>query len=264
MWDMRLAGSNTARRLSSPAAGALRSIGDRKLNAIDDKSKAAAALGPRMDASAIQRLLVERICLLRYRPGDQLKEAELAREFGVSRTPVRDALNRISHLGMIESRNGVGTVVVRLSEEQIRHVYEMRLELACLIGKLSPVAPDPGHLAALQGLLQRARRLRDGFKADEYVLINHELHEVIASMIGNSSLRSMWLQTYVQAASTWYMVAQTREAEVTDALLEELTDLVNAVKHGDAEAVGFVQRIHIQYGFAKINAMLEEGGLDAD
>lgn len=228
---------------------------------MDDTSPLAAASAPRMDAAAIQRLLVERICLLQYRPGDQLKEAELAREFGVSRTPVRDALNRISHLGMIESRNGVGTVVVRLSEEQIRHVYEMRLELACLIGKLSPVAPGLDHLAALNGLLDRARTLRDGFQADEYVLINHKLHEVIASMIGNSALQAMWLQTYVQAASTWYMVAQTRETEVAEALLEELSDLIIAVEHADAEAVGYVQRIHIQYGLAKINAMLEDSGL---
>ncbi len=41
------------------------------------------------------------------------------KSFGVSRTPVRDALSRISHLGLIETRNGVGTVVVALTETQI-------------------------------------------------------------------------------------------------------------------------------------------------
>lgn len=206
----------------------------------------------KVDAAAIQKVLLERICLLHYKPGDQLKEVDLAREFGVSRTPVRDALNRISHLGMIESRNGVGTVVVGLSPEQIRHVYEMRLELACLIGRLSPATPNPGQLGALQGLLDRARALRASFDADEYVLINHELHEVIASLIGNTSLRSMWFQTYVQAASTWHQVAETMEIEVAEALVRELADLAVAVKQGDAEAVGYIQRIHISYGFKRI------------
>lgn len=209
----------------------------------------------KVDAAAIQRVLLERICLLHYKPGDQLKEAELAREFGVSRTPVRDALNRISHLGMIESRNGVGTVVVGLSPEQIRHVYEMRLELACLIGRLSPATPNLGQLGALQTLLDRAHALRANFDADEYVLINHELHEVIASLIGNTSLRSMWLQTYVQAASTWHQVAEIMETEVAEALVQELTDLVIAVKQGDTEAVGYIQRVHISYGFAKIKEL---------
>lgn len=213
--------------------------------------------GQKMDTTAIQQVLIDRICLLHYQPGDQLKEADLAREFGVSRTPVRDALNRISHLGMIESRNGVGTVVVGLTAEQIRHVYEMRLELACLIGKLSPTLPIAANLDALQQLVERARALKSAFDGQEYILINHELHQIIASMIGNLSLRSMWLQTYVQAASTWYLVSRGREAEVTDALLEELTDLVNAVRHVDIEAVGYIQRIHISYGFGKIRDFFE-------
>ena len=204
------------------------------------------------DAEAIQRLLLERICLLVYKPGDQLKEAELAREFGVSRTPVRDALSRISHLGLIESRNGVGTVVVGLTPEQIRHVYELRVELACLIGKLSPLTPGPDHLATLQDLLDRARRMQSDFDADTYVAINHELNELIASMIGNGSLRSMWLQTYVRAASTWHRVAESMGAEVAEALIEELTELVAAVRRHDIEAVGYIQRIHIGYGYRKV------------
>lgn len=217
---------------------------------IDDR-----AVG-RLDAAAIQRVLLERICLLHYRPGDQLKEADLAREFGVSRTPVRDALNRISHLGMIESRNGVGTVVAELSPEQIRHVYEMRLELACLIGRLSPVTPGSSHVVAFQDLLGQARALRVNFNADEYVRINHELNELIRSLIGNISLRSMWWQTYVQAASTWHQVASTMGAKVAEALVEELTDLVNASEQGDAEAIGFIQRVHINYGFAKVKKLI--------
>lgn len=207
------------------------------------------------DVEAIQRLLLERICLLIYKPGDQLKEAELAREFGVSRTPVRDALNRINHLGLIESRNGVGTVVVGLTAEQIRHVYEMRLELCCLIGKLSPVEPRPDQLETLQDLLARARNMQTDFDADDYVVINHELNELIASMIGNGSLRSMWLQSYVQAASTWHRVAETMGSEVADALIEELTELIAAVRRHDMEAVGYVQRIHISYGFRKVKEL---------
>ena len=72
----------------------------------------------------------------------RLKEAELATEFGVSRTPVRDALSRISHLGLVETRNGVGTVVVALTDTQIRHVYDMRLELAGLIGRVANICRE--------------------------------------------------------------------------------------------------------------------------
>jgi DNA-binding GntR family transcriptional regulator len=223
----------------------------------DPNADRAAPPEAKMDAASIQRALLERICLLRYQPGEQLKEAELAREFGVSRTPVRDALNRVSHLGLIESRNGVGTVVVALSDEQIRHVYEVRLELASLIGRLSPIAPDARHLAALHELLVRAHALQARFCADDYLRINHELNELIASMIGNTSLRTMWLQAYVQAASTWHRVAETIGPAVAGALIEELAALISAVERGDVEAVGHIQRIHIGYGFAKVKEVFD-------
>lgn len=206
----------------------------------------------KVDAATIQRILLNRICLLEYRPGDQLKEAALAEEFGVSRTPIRDALNRISHLGLIESRNGVGTVVVGLSQEQLRHVYEVRLELSCLIGKLSPIAPNAEHCATLRVLLDRAIRLAENIAPDEFVKINHELNETVASMIGNSSLRSMWLQVYVQAASTWHRLAETIGADATQALVEELIALLSAAQRGDSDAIGHVQRIYIGYSFRKL------------
>lgn len=210
----------------------------------------------KLDVGSIQKLLIDRICMLHYMPGDQLKESDLAAEFGVSRTPIRDALNRISHLGMIESRNGVGTVVVELGKEQIRQIYELRLELALLIGKLSPIRPDEEHLAIFEGLLARSEILKKDFVFEEYISINHTMIDAIASLIGNDSLRLMWLHTYFQAASTWYRVANVIPEEVTQALVEELLDLIDAARHRDSEAMGYIQRIHINYGFYRIKATL--------
>lgn len=213
--------------------------------------------GSKMDAEAIKLILLRRICHLQYKAGDQLKEAELAREFGVSRTPVRDAINRISHLGLIASRNGVGTIVVGLSAEEIKHVYDVRLELATLIGRLSPVPPQPAHLETLSRLLAQTRGLKDNFSAVDYVSINHELNEMIASLIGNESLRAIWMQLYVQAASTWHRVADDIGPGVADDLIDELTGLQSACVRGDMEAVGFIQRVHIGYGYARIKCVFE-------
>jgi DNA-binding GntR family transcriptional regulator len=149
----------------------------------------------------------------------------------------------------------VGTVVVGLSAEQIQHVYELRLELACLLGKLSPMPPTADHLAALQAMLARAYTMREGFSADDYLAINHELNALIASMMGNSVLRAMWLQLYVQAASTWHRVAEIMGPDVVDALIEELKDLIFAVERGDADSVGHIQRVHISYGYAKVKTV---------
>ncbi|MBT3142294.1 GntR family transcriptional regulator [Phaeobacter gallaeciensis] len=204
----------------------------------------------------IQLEIVQRICFLDYPPGEQLKEAELAAEFGVSRTPIRDAISRISHLGLVETRNGVGTVVVALSAEQIRHVYEMRLELAALIGTMSPCTITEIDCEMGRTLLQEAKALRTDFDPRQYIEINHRLHVLITSLIGNGTLRSFWWQTYCQAASTWYRQSKQRGSEMVQALVAELSDINTALELGDVAAIGYIQRTHIGYGYQRIKTHL--------
>lgn len=61
---------------------------------------------------------------------------------------------------------------------------------------------------------------------------------MIASLIGNETLRAFWWQTYYQAASTWHRVGTLLGAEVVQALLSELQDVATALENDDAEAIG--------------------------
>ncbi|WP_421702782.1 GntR family transcriptional regulator [Aliiroseovarius sp.] len=211
----------------------------------------------------IQRLILKRICFLEYTPGDRLKEAELAKEFGVSRTPVRDAISRINHLGLVETINGVGNVVMELPSEKITHVYEMRLHLASLIGTTAPAQIEDSHLERARGLLAQARQLSGQVDSRQYVIVNDQLNTLISDLIGNSVLRSFWTQAYYQAASTWHRVVDCAGTEVADALVAELVDLETALIEKDILAVGYIQRIHIGYGFARIKKFLfRETALD--
>ncbi len=65
----------------------------------------------RLSADEIHATLRDRICLLEYAPGSLLREALLAEEFGVSRTPIREILQRLAQEGLVSTRNGVGTLV---------------------------------------------------------------------------------------------------------------------------------------------------------
>lgn len=219
----------------------------------EDESKAT--------VESIQDEILRRICFLHYPPGVQLKEAELAREFGVSRTPVRDAISRIKHLGLVETRNGVGTVVVEISRQQVEHVYEMRLQLAPLIGTASPVEITKDDLARVADLLTQALKLEADFDARRYVELNDVLQTLIIDLIGNDLLRSFWRQAYYQAASTWYRMAALAGQETAAALVAELQELAEAMQQNDMAAVGLVQRVHIGYGYRRILRFMET---DAD
>lgn len=204
----------------------------------------------------IQQAILEGICLLDYRAGYQFKEAEIAAEFGVSRTPVRDALSRIAHLDLIETRNGVGTIVKALSHEKIADVYETRLRLAPLIGELSQVTVQASHLTSIEHLLEKARALTALDQARNYMQINHELQQLLCALISNSVLQSFWQQTYYQAASVWYPIVDTLGIKAFPSLLAELSELEIAMKNNDLKAVGYIQKIYIGYGYERIKQHL--------
>lgn len=210
----------------------------------------------RLTVDQIQKQILDRICFAHYRPGDQLKEAALAKEFGVSRTPVRDAISRISHLGLIETRNGVGTVVIELSRERIHHLYEMRLELAAMIGQLSPIMITPAHIQDARNVHVQAVSLAENFNSREFVVLNQRLQMLISSLIGNSVLREFWDQSYFQAASVWHRMAKSIGPAVFKLLVKETKELLEALENNDIAAVGYIQRIYIGYGFRQIQAHL--------
>jgi DNA-binding GntR family transcriptional regulator len=200
--------------------------------------------------------LRDRICLLVYPPGTRLREGALATEFGVSRTPIREILQRLAYLGLVEVRNGVGTIVTELDREEIVELYRMRLKLAELIGEMSPRPVTPAQIRAVEALHARARALESRFDAREYWRINHEMHFIIGAIIGNAGLRRMWDQFYFQVARVWYGVIRELGSETGRMLAAEIGDVLRAMRENDAAAIGFVQRNYIAYGLKRVLAQL--------
>src|ERR687888_438812 len=89
----------------------------------------------------------------------RLAEAEIAEEFEVSRTPVRQALHRLAVEGLVEVKNGVGIRVTEADERELQDIYELRMSLATLIGKLSPRPLSKDDLAELHAVKERLARI---------------------------------------------------------------------------------------------------------
>jgi len=200
----------------------------------------------------IYETLRDRICLLGYPPGSVLREAELATEFGVSRTPIRAVLQRLAHGGLVEPKDGVGTIVTDPDPQQVRDSYQMRMKIAELIGQMDPKPLTSELITAISDLRQQAGRLADQFDIHAYWQINHDLHFLIAGVIGNTGLREMWDHFYFQTARLWYQHARLSPEDVSSALIGELDETLRAARAGDAMALGYVQRNSIAYGFARL------------
>jgi DNA-binding GntR family transcriptional regulator len=217
---------------------------------VSDKTANIAAietLAPKRLTRSIYEEIRNRICLLKYPPGYVIRENELAREFGMSRTPVREVLQKLEHEGFVKTKNGFGTIVTGVDFTKLRDVYDLRLKLAELIGELSPRTPNNNHREMMQGLLERAKRLRDDRNTEEFWRVNHERQGIISSLIGNEALRELYDSYYYRTSRVWYEVVGEIWNEQIDALCTELADLTRALTSGDARAVAYVERNHLSY-----------------
>ena len=214
-----------------------------------DTARIPAARG---QAADIHQSLRERICRLRYPPGTLLVEAELAAEFDVSRTPIRQALQRLEYAGLVETRNGVGTRVTGVDFREFKDIYAFRLRLSELIGDFSSPGDAAGALEQIERLVPRAEALKKSRDFENFWVLNHELHFAINALINNSAFREVHDRLYFQASRVWYsFVGQMWDEEVRF-LGEELSELCRALRAGDMRALGFVQRNYISFGLSRV------------
>ena len=124
-------------------------------------------------------------------PGDPLLELQLARDFRVSQTSVREALIHLEQLGLVRRYPNKGTVVTQLAPQQIRERLEIRMPLECMAALQAVANLDEKHTAELLELADRigaAAARNDHYAAAQADL---EFHRTIWRLSGNETLRQM-------------------------------------------------------------------------
>lgn len=122
-----------------------------------------------------------------YPPGERLREEALAQQVGVSRTPVRGALQRLATEGLVEFRRYTGAVVRVLPADEIEQVFQFRIVVESLAAELAAGRAGPGALAELRGLCERMERLAEREIPDlrEIARLNKEFHLALLAAAGN-------------------------------------------------------------------------------
>lgn len=211
----------------------------------------------------IYHALRDRICLLEYPPGSRLSEEEIAQEFAVSRTPVRRVLARLESEGLVEARHGVGTMVTSVDIESLEQVFQLRMELAVLIGRLSPRPRGPGDLTRLEALLERAQALSRAkvLDAKAFARLNADFFYELSAMTGNVPLQEISERLYFQTFRIWLQSVPRLNLDDEAAIFQrEMADILDALRFGDLEAVGHIRRSHISMSFRRIKAYARKNG----
>ncbi|MBS0124530.1 GntR family transcriptional regulator [Thetidibacter halocola] len=179
-----------------------------------------------------------------YRPGDRLVESELAERFGVSRTPIREALQRLETQSLL-TRDGRSLIVASLDHNQMAELYAVRTELEGLAARLAARHATEEEVQVLRDMVSDDRALLKDPKA--LARANRRFHKMIHLASHNRFLvqqldlvhRSMALM------ATTSLAAQGR-GEIA---LAEHQAIVDAIARRDEDAAYKALRDHISVAF---------------
>ncbi|WP_407495304.1 GntR family transcriptional regulator [Pseudooceanicola sp. MF1-13] len=179
-----------------------------------------------------------------YKPGDRLVESELADRFGVSRTPIREALQRLETQSLL-SRDGRSLIVASLDHNQLAELYSVRTELEGLAARLAARHATPEEIKVLRDMVEEDRALLGDPSALSRA--NRRFHKQIHLASHNRFLvqqLEMVHRTMALLALT-SLAAQGRD----EAALAEHDAIVTAIENRDEEAAGRMLSDHISKAF---------------
>lgn len=190
-----------------------------------------------------------------YRPGDRLVESELAERFGVSRTPVREALQRLETQSLL-TRDGRSLIVASLDHNQLAELYVVRAELEALAARLAAKHATVEEVSVLRGMIEDDRQLVNDPAALSRA--NKRFHKLIHLASHN---RFLVRQLDLVHRSMALLATTSLEAVGRgEAALAEHDAIVEAIANGNGDAADEALRQHISRAF-ETRLKLESGDL---
>jgi DNA-binding GntR family transcriptional regulator len=211
---------------------------------------------PRSAADVVYLGLREQICLLDLPPGLVLREVVIAEQFGVSRTPVREALTMLRVDGLVTRRHGEASMVSTVDFKELRTVYALRMRLTDIIADFT-VSPIPVTIVdRLTGIRVDVSRIEVGDFRRLGELYNR-LHETMLEAVGNEPLRTICDRLFRQTSRVWIQVLPEMDWDEEVALVLEEIDLsVDALRERSPIRLSEVRTKYMRMLLDRFNAYL--------
>lgn len=140
----------------------------------------------------IYRSLKEMAANYEFKPNSRLNESALSKRLDTSRTPLREALNRLVAEGFLTFRPGQGFFCRSLTPAEIMALYEARAAIECEAARLAALRADPADIAALEAFLENSQAdYQPGSSPLELVRLDEEFHMRLTALSGNAEMLRM-------------------------------------------------------------------------
>ncbi len=176
------------------------------------------------------------------KPDDRLLETDLATRFGVSRTPVREAIRRLEAEGIVTHMPRVGAVVRKLGQQEIVELYEMRIVLETTAARMAAKHASSAEVRTLESL--NSEMAEHASEAVKVATLNRQFHHCIMQ-----AARNQFLAHSYQALSHALILLGKTTLE-TDArvaiVVAQHADIIDALKSASADAASEAMRVHME------------------
>ena len=195
-----------------------------------------------LSAGVVHRLEIE-ILKGQRKPGDRLDERQLAEQFGVSRTPVREALQRLAASGLVVSRGRQGLQVAQLSIADLLDAFSVAAEMEALASAQASRRIRPDQQRRLEVAHQACSVAAQAGDANGFYEANLEFHETISAASHNRILRDELRRLTVKISP--YRRTITFQPGRMESSIPEHDQIMTAIFRGDATQASQVMRSHV-------------------
>jgi len=178
----------------------------------------------------------------------QLVQEQVAEALGVSRTPVRDALNRLAHEGLVTWNPGRGYLINGLTSREVREVYEVRRTLELEAARLACGRHDAALLARLNALIEdmAAADPKDAVINFE---LNRQFHRTLVEPCDNHLLLKMLDTLWDHPVNRRITRSYLQEAGSSQAMINEHCELLAAAAANDEALLVHLTSHHLMTGY---------------
>lgn len=193
--------------------------------------------------ATLREAIEEMIAVGTLSPGQHLDETELAKQFGVSRTPIREALIQLASMGIVVIRPRRGAVVAEIGPQQLIEMFEVMAEFEAMCGRLAARRMTPVEHGALLAAHHACREARNASDPDAYFYLNEAFHEQIYAGSHNTFLAEQARSLHRRLRP--YRRLQLRVRNRLKVSYDEHEGIVQAIIAGNSELTVDLLREHI-------------------
>ncbi len=198
--------------------------------------------------------LKDRIVRLDYEPGKILNEAEIAEEFGVSRTPIRHAFQRLELYKLIQIVPRYGAQVPQIDFIEMKSLFELTRVLDPFATRLAVLSATEETIEELDQIVERLKNYDMNSEYRLAIIDDERFHQKILDQSGNPWLQEILTQLHYHSERLWHYC--NKFFETPDIFYTTLHPVVEAIKEKDPEKAEKYAREHIDEFVNRIRSTL--------